>query len=142
MYLDILDLSNETYENIIVKNFELDRVEVGAKVILKNIYFEFGKSTLKPESYVSLDNVVELLQSNEGIKIEISGHTDNIGSLKSNTKLSEARAKSVVNYLVSKGINPSRLEYKGYAYTQPVAPNSTEAGRAQNRRVEFKVLSK
>lgn len=142
LYLGNVDLSNSSYDEVVVKNFALDRVEVGAKVILKNIFFEFGKSNLKPESYVELDNVVTLLENNETIRLEISGHTDNIGSLKSNTKLSEARAKSVVNYLVSKGINPSRLEYKGYAYTQPVAPNSTEAGRAQNRRVEFKVLSK
>jgi len=125
-----------------MKNFLLDRVEVGAKVILKNIYFEFGKSNLKPESYAGLDNVVKLLQSNETIRIEISGHTDNIGSLKTNTKLSTDRAKAVVDYLVKKGIPASRLEYKGYAFSQPIAPNNTDAGRAQNRRVEFKVLSK
>jgi len=89
-----------------------------------------------------LDNVVKLLQSNETIRIEISGHTDNIGSLRTNTKLSTDRAKAVVDYLVQKGIAASRLEYKGYAFSQPVAPNTTEAGRAQNRRVEFKVLSK
>lgn len=142
LYLDMVDLSQRTYDEVVVKNFLLDRVEVGAKVILKNIYFEFGKSTLKPESYAGLDNVVKLLQSNETIRIEISGHTDNIGSLRTNTKLSTDRAKAVVNYLVQKGISPSRLEYKGYAFSQPVAPNSTEAGRAQNRRVEFKVLSK
>ncbi len=142
LYLDIVDLSQRTYDEVVVKNFLLDRVEVGAKVILKNIYFEFGKSTLKPESYAGLDNVVKLLQSNETIRIEISGHTDNIGSLKTNTKLSADRAKAVVDYLIQKGIAPSRLEYKGYAFSQPIAPNNTEEGRAQNRRVEFKVLSK
>jgi outer membrane protein OmpA-like peptidoglycan-associated protein len=142
LYLDMVDLSQRTYDEVVVKNFLLDRVEVGAKVILKNIYFEFGKSTLKPESYTTLDNVVRLMQSNETIRIEISGHTDNIGSLKTNTKLSTDRAKAVVDYLVQKGIPASRLEYRGYAFNQPVAPNSTEEGRAQNRRVEFKVLSK
>ncbi len=142
LYLGNVDVSNSSFDEVVVKNFTLDRVEVGAKVILKNIFFEFGKSALKPESYVELDNVVKLLQNNETVRLEISGHTDNIGSLRTNTKLSEARAKSVVDYLVSHGIDPSRLEYKGYAYTQPIAPNSTEEGRAQNRRVEFKVLSK
>jgi len=142
LYLDMVDLSQRTYDEVVVKNFLLERVEVGAKVILKNIYFEFGKSTLKPESFTSLDNVVKLMESNETIRIEISGHTDNIGSLKTNTKLSADRAKAVVDYLVQKGISASRLENKGYAFSQPVAPNNTEEGRAQNRRVEFKVLSK
>ena len=142
LYLDAVDLKGQTYMKDFLKDFGLDRVEVGAKVILKNIFFEFGKATLKPESYAELDNVVKLLQNNEGVRLEISGHTDNVGSLKTNMKLSEERAKSVVEYLISKGISSSRLEYKGYAYTQPIAPNTTEAGRAQNRRVEFKVLSK
>lgn len=142
LYLDAVDLSKASFEEDAYYDFKLERVEVGAKVILKNIFFEFGKATLKPESYATLDNVVKLLQSNDGLRLEISGHTDNIGSLKSNTKLSEDRAKAVVEYLVSKGINAGTLEFKGYAYTQPVAPNNTEEGRAQNRRVEFKVLSK
>jgi outer membrane protein OmpA-like peptidoglycan-associated protein/tetratricopeptide (TPR) repeat protein len=142
LYLDAIDLSKESRDEIIIRNFKLDRVEVGAKVILKNIFFEFGKSTLKSESYAELNNVIKLLENNETLRIEISGHTDNVGSLKYNTKLSEERAKSVVNYLVKKGIAQNRLEYKGYAYSQPIAPNTTEEGRAQNRRVEFKVLSK
>jgi outer membrane protein OmpA-like peptidoglycan-associated protein/tetratricopeptide (TPR) repeat protein len=142
LYLDIVDLSRFTYDEVVVKNFLLDRVEVGAKVILKNIYFEFGKATLKSESFTGLDNIVQLLLTNETLRIEISGHTDNIGALKVNTKLSTERAKAVVDYLVRKGIPVNRLEYKGYAYTQPVAPNDTDDGRAKNRRVEFKVLSK
>jgi outer membrane protein OmpA-like peptidoglycan-associated protein len=142
LYLDVVDLSNKTYDEVVVKNFLLERVEVGAKVVLKNIYFEFGKSALKPESFASLDNVVKLLESNETLRVEISGHTDNVGSLKSNTSLSTDRAKAVVDYLVGKGIESRRLEYKGYAFSQPIAPNTTEDGRAQNRRVEFKILSK
>jgi outer membrane protein OmpA-like peptidoglycan-associated protein len=142
LYLDVVDLKGESYMKDYVRDFGLERVEVGAKVILKNIFFEFGKATLKPESYAELDNVVKLLQNNEGVRLEISGHTDNIGSLKTNMKLSQDRAKAVVEYLIGKGIASGRLEYKGYAYTQPIAPNTTEAGRAQNRRVEFKVLSK
>jgi outer membrane protein OmpA-like peptidoglycan-associated protein len=142
LYLDVVDLSHRTYGDVIVKNFLLDRMEVGAKVVLKSIYFEFGKATLKPASYIGLNNIIQLLQSNETLSIEVSGHTDNIGGLKANTKLSTERAKAVVDYLVKKGISPNRLTYKGYAYSQPVAPNDTDKGRAQNRRVEFKVLSK
>jgi outer membrane protein OmpA-like peptidoglycan-associated protein len=142
LYLDIVDLSMRTYDEVVVKNFLLDRVEVGAKVILQNLYFETGKSTLKSESFASLDNVVRLLESNETIRIEISGHTDNVGSLSSNKKLSTARAKAVVDYLIKKGISTDRLEYKGYAFSMPIAPNDTSEGRAKNRRVEFKVLSK
>jgi outer membrane protein OmpA-like peptidoglycan-associated protein/tetratricopeptide (TPR) repeat protein len=142
LYLDAIDLSKESSDEIIIRNFMLERVEVGAKVILKNIFFEFGKSTLKSESFTELNNVIKLLQNNETLRIEISGHTDNIGTYKYNKKLSEDRAKAVVDYLIKKGITQNRLEYKGYAYDQPVAPNTTEEGRAQNRRVEFKVLSK
>jgi len=142
LYLDVVDLKGQTYMKDYIKDFQLERVEVGAKVILKNIFFEFGKATLKPESYAELDNVVKLLQNNEGVRLEISGHTDNIGSLKTNMKLSEDRAKAVVEYIIGKGITSSRLEYKGYAYTQPIAPNTTEAGRAQNRRVEFTLIKK
>jgi len=142
LYLDVVDLSKCTFDEVVVKNFLLDKVEVGAKIVLKNIYFEFGKATLKPESYLTLNNVVKLMQNNETIRVEISGHTDNIGSLKANTKLSTDRAKAVVDYLVKQGITANRLEFKGYAFSQPVAPNTNEAGRSQNRRVEFKILSK
>jgi outer membrane protein OmpA-like peptidoglycan-associated protein len=142
LYLDAIDLSKEPSDEIIIRNFKLDRVEVGVKVILKNIFFEFGKSTLKPESYGELNHVVKFLQNNETLRLELSGHTDNIGTYKYNKKLSEDRAKAVVDYLVKKGISQNRLTYKGYAYDQPIAPNTTEKGRAQNRRVEFKVLSK
>lgn len=142
LYLDMVDLSMNTFDEVVVKNFQLDRVEVGAKVVLKNIYFESSKSELKSESYASLDNVVKLLLNNPTLRLEISGHTDNIGSLKANTKLSTDRAKAVVTYLVGKGISADRLEYKGYAFSQPIFGNDNADGRAKNRRVEFKVLSK
>ncbi len=142
MFLDVLDLTESTYSEVIVRNFELDRVEVGAKVVLKNIYFETGKATLLPESYATLNSVVRLLENNPTLRLEISGHTDNVGSEKFNLKLSNDRAKSCVNYLVQNGIADGRLEYAGYAFKFPIAPNNTAEGRAQNRRVEFKILSK
>jgi outer membrane protein OmpA-like peptidoglycan-associated protein len=140
--LDIADLANESYRHEVIRDFRLDPIEIGARMILKNIFFEFGKSTLKSESYIQLDNVVLLMQSTPGLRIEISGHTDNVGSAKANQKLSEDRSRAVVDYLVSRGVELVRLEYKGYGFSQPVASNSTTEGRSQNRRVEFKIIGK
>lgn len=142
MFLDVLDLSEATYDEVIVRNFELDRVEVGAKVILKNIYFETNKSALLPESYTTLNSVVKLMQNNPSLRLEISGHTDNVGSMKYNKKLSMERAKSCVDYLVQQGISESRLEYKGFGFQFNLFPNDSEENKAKNRRVEFKILSK
>lgn len=140
--LDVVNMPANISGREIVKNFSMAKLEVGAKVILKNIYFETGKATLKDESFAELDKVLKFLQENHDLKIEISGHTDNVGTLKSNTNLSEARAKAVVQYLISRGISADRLVFKGYAFSQPIAPNNTAEGRKMNRRVEFKILSK
>ncbi|MBN1181202.1 MAG: OmpA family protein [Bacteroidales bacterium] len=141
-FLEVMDLMSEPSNEVIEKNFLLESVEVGAKVVLKNIFFETGKSTLKSESYYELNNIIRFLQENPSLRLEISGHTDNVGSAKTNQKLSEARAKAVVDYLVANGIPASNLTYAGYGFDQPVAPNTTAEGRALNRRVEFKILSK
>ena len=141
-FLDILDYSLETGDVKLQQNFFLKKVEVGIKVVLDNIYFETGKAILRPESEDALNQVLRFLQNNPSIRLEISGHTDNTGSLRINQKLSRDRASAVVNYLVGKGIPQEMLESRGYADTQPVANNSTSEGRTQNRRVEFKVLSK
>jgi len=141
-YLDIIDISGESPEEEIIRDFGLEKVEVGATVVLENIFFETNKATLKPESYTQLEQVLKFLNSNPSVRMEISGHTDNTGTLKYNTKLSQSRAEAVVRYLVERGIDASRFDAKGYAFTQPIAPNDTEEGRAKNRRVEFKILSK
>ncbi len=141
-YLDIIDLRGYNTDEKLEKDFFLQRIEVGTKVVLDNIYFESGKSVLRTDSNESLDQVFRFLENNSSVRLEISGHTDNTGSLKVNTNLSEARAKSVVGYLNNRGIDKTRLEYKGYAFTQPIAPNDTPEGREMNRRVEFTVLSK
>lgn len=141
-YLDILDYSSEKGEKKLRQDFFLRKVEVGTKVVLDHIYFETGKAVLRPESDEALNQVLRFLENNPSMKLEISGHTDNTGSLRINQKLSRDRASAVVNYLVGKGIPESMLESKGYADTQPVATNNTSEGRTQNRRVEFKVLSK
>jgi OmpA-OmpF porin, OOP family len=108
-------------------------------ITLENIYFDFGKSDVKTESYPELDKILRLMSENPGIKIEIDAHTDNVGSDDYNLKLSQARAESVLNYLVSNGIFVSRLKAKGYGSSKPVADNNSEQGRQKNRRVEFKI---
>jgi len=141
-FLDAVDMTMASTDEPFIRDFILEKVEVGTKVVLENIYFETNKATLTEASYPQLNQVIIFLESNETVKLEISGHTDNVGSLKVNLKLSDERAKAVVDYMISKGIDKSRLEWKGYAFNQPIAPNDTPAGREKNRRVEFKVISK
>jgi outer membrane protein OmpA-like peptidoglycan-associated protein len=115
---------------------------VNAAVVLRNIFFDVKKYEIKPESSAELDRVVQFLQDNPTVRIQIEGHTDNVGTVIDNQKLSEQRARSVVNYMIYKGIKDTRLVPKGFGASQPVADNKTEEGRAQNRRTELKVLSK
>lgn len=132
----------KSYSNLepFFKNIRLEKAEVGSTFILRNIFFDFNKSSLHPESYMELDNLVDYLNKNISLHIEIGGHTDNQGSDEYNNNLSLERAKSVYNHLIEKGISPSRLSYKGYGKGNPIAPNDTEEGRAINRRTEFKIM--
>lgn len=128
-------VNDSTYE----KNISLQPIEKNATIVLKNIFFETGKFDLQPESQAELDKVVQLLNDNPTLKIEIGGHTDNVGTAANNLTLSNNRAQSAVKYLISKGIAAARLTSKGYGATVPVADNNTEAGKAQNRRTVLKV---
>ena len=123
-----------------IKDIPLHKAGVGKTYILKNIFFEFDKSDLQPASYVELNLLVDYLKQNHDIAIEIGGHTDDQGSDDYNNRLSLARAKAVYDYLLSKGIEASQVSYKGYGKSQPIADNSTEEGRAANRRTEFKIV--
>jgi len=114
--------------------------EARTPVILRGVTFETGKSALKPESFTVLDIVAASLVANPDIRIEIAGHTDNTGSSATNERLSQSRAEAVRAYLASKGVGPDRMVAKGYGPSVPVAPNTTSAGRAQNRRVELRQL--
>ncbi len=124
-----------------MKDVYLQPIEKGSVVILKNIFFDFDKAELKPESVIELNRLFELLKKNVALKIEIGGHTDNKGTAEYNQRLSESRAQSVYNYLVDHGIDKTRLSYKGYGLTIPIDTNDTDEGRANNRRTEFKVVS-
>ncbi len=118
----------------------LSPITIGAKISLKNIFFETNSFTLQNESKYELMKLKEFLKSNTNVRIEISGHTDNVGADASNQTLSTNRAKSVYNQLIKLGIEPTRLVFKGYGKTQPVDVNTTETGRANNRRTEIKII--
>lgn len=137
--IDIQNVEDAEYQEI-SKDVVLNKLEVGVKVVLRNIFFDTNKSTLTKQSIVELERLVTLLKKTKKLRIEISGHTDNVGSEQINKRLSEARAKSVEKYLESKGIDAKRLVSIGYGFDQPIESNDTEAGRAANRRTEFKIL--
>lgn len=113
----------------------IQKIEYAAK----NVYFASGKFTLLSKSFKPLNDVAKIMNDNPDLKLDISGHTDNTGDAAKNQTLSENRAKSVLDYLVKKGVDASRVTSAGYGQDQPIADNNTAAGRAKNRRVEIKV---
>jgi outer membrane protein OmpA-like peptidoglycan-associated protein/tetratricopeptide (TPR) repeat protein len=123
-----------------VKDIPLQPIKVGGTVVLKNIFFDTDKFDLKEESKAELWKLITLLTKNPQIRIEISGHTDNIASEEHNMILSRNRAESVYKYLIANGIKSDRLTFEGYGYSKPIDTNDTEQGRANNRRTEFKVI--
>ncbi len=123
-----------------LKDVPLQPILAGNSIVLRNVFFETDSYALKKESKLELNKVVELLKANPGIRIEIGGHTDNTGSAEYNMKLSENRAKSVADYLISASVVAGRIFSKGYGMNKPVADNDTEEGRSQNRRTELKIL--
>lgn len=130
---------SDAYKPALV-DIPLAPIRSGESVVLRNIFFESGSDVLQPESKIELDRLASLLSENAGIQMEIGGHTDNVGNDASNLNLSERRAASVLNYLVEKGIDKSRLKAKGYGEYRPIATNDTEEGRSRNRRTEFLIL--
>lgn len=122
------------------KDLYLVPIEIGQVVRLNNVFFDFDKWDLRPESFIELERVVKLLNENPAIEIEMSAHTDSHGTDEYNIKLSDNRAKSVREYILSKGIAPTRIISQGYGETKPVVPNDTDENRQLNRRVEFTIL--
>jgi outer membrane protein OmpA-like peptidoglycan-associated protein/Tol biopolymer transport system component len=123
-----------------LKDIPLQPLQAGYSIILKNVFFETDSYSLKKESRLELNKVVKLLETNPNIRVEIGGHTDNTGTAEYNQKLSENRAKAVTDYLISSSIAADRIVSKGYGFSKPVVPNTSEDGRAQNRRTELKVI--
>ncbi|MGB6046358.1 MAG: OmpA family protein, partial [Flavobacteriales bacterium] len=127
------------------KDVELPRVEpppVGKSIRLDNIGFEFAKATLTPESTKELDQLADMMIDYPNMRIEVEGHTDDIGSDASNLTLSRDRAQAVVDFLRNRKVEKERITSKGYGETKPLVPNDSEANRALNRRVEFRVTDK
>jgi len=128
---------NQYYKN----PFNVDiQFEAPKSFVLDNCTFETGKATLQPDAYKVLDELVEYLHRKDDEKIEIGGHTDNVGKAEANMILSTNRANTVRAYLLTKGIAPDRVTAKGYGMTVPVAENTTSEGRALNRRTEVKII--
>lgn len=126
----------------IEKDLFLVPIEVGETMQLNNVFFEQGKPILKSESFPELDRLVQIMEENPSIKIELGGHTDNVGNKDALMKLSQDRVLAVKSYLEKKGIRKDRVDGKGYGPTQPIAPNTNDADRQRNRRVEFKITKK
>lgn len=131
--------SREDFEPIVL-DVDLEKVNEGTTAILQNIFFDVDKYDLQAKSVTELEKILRFLKENSGVKVEISGHTDSSGSPAYNNSLSEKRAQSVYNYLVSHGVEASRLISRGYGSGKPIADNGTEQGRQTNRRIEFKVI--
>jgi outer membrane protein OmpA-like peptidoglycan-associated protein/tetratricopeptide (TPR) repeat protein len=136
-YSDVFNLADKPSDSTYEKNIALQPVEVNASVRMKNIQFTTKSFQLEPVSMIELNKLVQLMNDNPSVKIRINGYTDNVGNDADNLTLSENRAKAVVDYLVSKGIDAKRLTFKGFGETQPIADNTTEEGKALNRRTEF-----
>jgi outer membrane protein OmpA-like peptidoglycan-associated protein len=135
-------LEQSAKNNIYQKDIPLIPIEAGSKIVLENIFFNTGSAELQPASTIELEKVILLLSENQTLRIEIIGHTDNVGKDSDNLKLSNNRAKAVVDFLISKGVASRRLNAKGLGASQPVTTNDTEEGRAHNRRTELKVIAK
>ena len=133
-------LSNNPADSTYRKDIPLQPIELNATMELKNILFETNSAQLQDISIIEINKLLQLLNENPALKVRINGHTDNVGKPADNLKLSAARAKAVVDYLLSKGISADRVTFKGFGDTVPVAANTTEAGRALNRRTEFVVV--
>ena len=140
-YSDNFSLNNNPSDSVYIKDIALQPIIAGAAIILKNIFFDTKEFILKKESLTELDKIVALMNDNPNVKIQIIGHTDNVGAANDNLLLSNNRAKTVVNYLRSKGVNAGRLSAKGFGAAKPIADNNTENGRAMNRRTEMSVVS-
>lgn len=137
-----INLTNSYKYNELTRDIYLVPIEKGEKISLNNIFFKFAEFELLKESYNELNRLVELLNNNPKMQIQINGHTDNIGSITNNYRLSLKRANSVAEYLIDKGINKNRIKVKGFGETKPIVDNKSESGRTKNRRVEFEILKK
>lgn len=137
---EVIDTDTLKAYKEVKKNIEIEKLKPQVSFTLNNVFFDFDSSSINKSSEFELNRVYDMLQTNPSMKVEISAHTDNKGSDEYNNKLSQARAESVVNYLLTKGIVKDRMIAKGYGKEKPCVPNDSDENRAKNRRVEFKIL--
>lgn len=137
-----ISTENRVLNEVIERDLFVVPLEVGQSIRLNNIFFDFAIATLREESFHELDRILPYFEKFPNLKIELSGHTDAVGSDTANQKLSEARASSVRDYLIENGVRIDKIEAVGYGESEPVSTNDTDEGRQLNRRVEFKVLEK
>jgi outer membrane protein OmpA-like peptidoglycan-associated protein len=135
-----LDLSEVKVYQEVQQDLYLTPLEIGKTITLNNVFFVRSKPDLLPESYPEIERLIKVLNDNPAIRIELSGHTDNVGSAALNKELSEKRVASIKNYLVHNGIAESRISGKGYGGSKPIASNNTEETKKLNRRVEFTIV--
>lgn len=127
--------------NMVNKDIQLKNIDIGSKIALRNVFFETGKAEVKVDSYPELDRLIQLMNDVPTLKIELSGHTDNVGNDEYNLNLSQRRADAVRAYLTTRGVNKDRATAKGYGESRPVDTNDTPVGRANNRRTEFEITA-
>ncbi|PID90362.1 MAG: hypothetical protein CSA97_03240, partial [Bacteroidetes bacterium] len=137
--VEFVDLRQAKPRSKVRRDFFVTPLEVGQSVDIENIFFDTGKATLLEQSFRSLNALLDFFNEYPNVKVQVGGHTDNRGSAAYNRKLSERRAKSVADYLISHGISKDRFSVKGYGPDRPKASNKTKVGRAKNRRVGFTI---
>lgn len=140
-FIEDIVVTEADIEEGVTQDVELVKFVVGMKIVLKNIYYDVAKATLREESVAELDRLITIMEQNPTLIVEIGGHTDSDGSDSYNERLSGARAQSVVDYLMDAGVDEVRLVAKGYGEKEPIAPNDTKENKQLNRRTEFKVLA-
>ena len=139
-YSEVYALNTKSADSVFVKDIYLQPVEMNVMSTFHNIRFTTNSYELPGAAMIELDQLVQVLKENISLKVEIGGHTDNVGKQEDNLLLSNNRAKVIVDYLSSKGIAIERLSFKGYGSTKPIADNNTEEGRSQNRRTTFTII--
>jgi len=127
--------------NMINKDIQLKNIDIGSKIALRNVFFDTGRAEVKIDSYPELDRLIQLMTDVPSLKIELSGHTDNVGGKAANESLSQRRADAVRQYLVSRSVDGNRVTAKGYGSSRPVDSNANKEGRANNRRTEFEITA-
>ncbi len=138
-YSELMELGKKDADSVYKKDIYLQPVELNASVTFHNIQFTTNSYQLPNAAMIELEKLVQVLTENPSLKVEIGGHTDNVGKAEDNLALSTNRAKTIVDFLVTRNISINRLTFKGYGSTKPIADNTTEQGRAQNRRTAFTI---